>query len=902
MHDPCDVCRPGFLKVNDPVRGDDSSCIIVSKGPTNLSLANQPSRGVNTANLPIISPSKFAATNSPSTSPPSKPFDTSIPTIYYDIPRHTLLYKPVARKVRTIPDSITEEYHITRRLPDNPLEGLPSMPFHPPPFIPGVRFTQDRCDALDLDPAKWLWPDELNLVRWLVLVHETTFVWDPGERGRFKEEYFPPVKIATIKHDPWVEKNIPIGPAIFNEVIEIIRDKIQGGVYETSNAAYRSRWFPVTKKSGKLRLVHDLQPLNAVTIRDSSMPPFTDHLTEAFAGHAIYGMMDLYGGYDHRPLHPQSRDMTTFGTPLGPQRLTTLPQGFANSAQIFQADMCFILQDEIPRHTCPFIDDLPIKSVNTRYESPDGTYETIPENPGIRRFVWEHLIVVNRILQRLGNVGATVSATKFVLAAPSAVIVGHKCTIDGRVPEESKVQKVRDWPECQNISQVRGFLGTCGVLRMFIKDFSKIARPLINLTRKDVPFEFGTDQQVAMQRLKDAVMNSPALRRIDYESGREVILAVDTSVIAVGYILMQVGEDGKRYPARFGSLSLTEVESRYSQAKLELFGLYRALRAVRVWIFGVANLTVEVDAKYVKGMINNPDLQPNATINRWIAGILLFQFKLVHVSADKHTGADGLSRRPPSSLDPPEPDNHEDWLDHAYGFSMELLNDCSTKELTVETPSADTDRPLSFLAFVQVLQPTSSDVQIPRSLKAQARDERILDYREFLTTRVHPPEMSDTEFESFTGLATKFFILDGTLWRQDPHGQHKLYVAEAKRYRLIKEAHDDLGHKGVLTVRTRLMLRFWWPMIVDDVKWYIKTCHECQVRQTAKYHIPPTVPTPGGLFRKVHIDTMLMPRAGGYRYIVQARCSLTSYPEWRMMRLETALTLAAFVFEDILCR
>ncbi|KAJ8594371.1 hypothetical protein M405DRAFT_693057, partial [Rhizopogon salebrosus TDB-379] len=73
---------------------------------------------------------------------------------------------------------------------------------------------------------------------------------------------------------------------------------------------------------------------------------------------------------------------------------------------------------------------------------------------GIRRFIWEHCIVVNRILQRLGVVGATVSATKFVLAAPTAVIVGHKCTIEGRVPKESKVQKIRDWPECQNISQV----------------------------------------------------------------------------------------------------------------------------------------------------------------------------------------------------------------------------------------------------------------------------------------------------------------------------------------------------------------------------------------------------------------------------------------------------------------
>ena len=54
---------------------------------------------------------------------------------------------------------------------------------------------------------------------------------------------------------------------------------------------------------------------------------------------------------------------------------------------------------------------------------------------------------------------------------------------------------------------------------------------------------------------------------------------------------------------------------------------------------------VEVDAKYIKGMINNPDIQPNATINRWIAGILLFDFKLVHVPGTQHGGPDGLSRR-----------------------------------------------------------------------------------------------------------------------------------------------------------------------------------------------------------------------------------------------------------------
>ena len=150
---------------------------------------------------------------------------------------------------------------------------------------------------------------------------------------------------------------------------------------------------------------------------------------------------------------------------------------------------------------------------------------------------------------------------------------------------------------------------------------------------------------------------------------------MDTSLITVGFILSQEGEDGKHYPNQFCSISLTSVESRYSQAKLELYGLFRALRLVCVFIFGVTNLVVELDAKYIKGMINNPDLQPNATINRWISSILLFHFDLRHVSAEKHAGLDGLSWCPHAPLNPPKVNDIEGWLDNSYSFCITLLND-----------------------------------------------------------------------------------------------------------------------------------------------------------------------------------------------------------------------------------
>ena len=99
-------------------------------------------------------------------------------------------------------------------------------------------------------------------------------------------------------------------------------------------------------------------------------------------------------------------------------------------------------------------------------------------------------------------------------------------------------------------------------------------------------------------------------------------------------MLLQIGGDEKRYPARFGSIPWNEQESRYLQVKLELYGLFHALQAFRLWLIGLPKFTVETDAKYIKGMLNNPNIQPNAVINRWIAGILLFDFDLVHVPSD----------------------------------------------------------------------------------------------------------------------------------------------------------------------------------------------------------------------------------------------------------------------------
>ena len=170
---------------------------------------------------------------------------------------------------------------------------------------------------------------------------------------------------------------------------------------------------------------------------------------------------------------------------------------------------------------------------------------------------------------------------------------------------------------------------TVGVVRRWIKDFAKIARPLVLLTKKieSSIFEWNNDAQDAMEQLKLLATAAPPLIAIEYElvsnvthsEFREsdlglITIAVDSSTIGTGWILSQVVERGD-LPALFGSITFKPHESRYSQAKLELYGLFRALKAERHRLYGI-HFHVKVDARSLIEMINKPDLMPSAPGNR----------------------------------------------------------------------------------------------------------------------------------------------------------------------------------------------------------------------------------------------------------------------------------------------
>ncbi len=188
--------------------------------------------------------------------------------------------------------------------------------------------------------------------------------------------------------------------------------------------------------------------------------------------------------------------------------------------------------------------------------------------------------------------------------------------------------------------------------------------------QKDVEFTWTPQHDQAMEDLKTAIINSEALIPIDYISSHPVFLAIDSSWRAVGWILSQQCEDSQRRPSRFGLIGWNDRESRYSQPKIELYGLFRALHTLHIHIVGITDLIVEMDTQYIRGMLNNPDVQPNAAMNQWITAIKLFNFKLVHVPAEKHAGPDGLSQH---ELIPGEDDdngNPETWVDKVLSLGI----------------------------------------------------------------------------------------------------------------------------------------------------------------------------------------------------------------------------------------
>jgi hypothetical protein len=780
-------------------------------------------------------------------------------------------YKPVGKKVLPIN---------TSQPPVNPNPPLrrPPLSRNPyatpllqacPPVVYSEKVTKERCDALDFGPAGWLQPEEENLYRTILVLRGGALAFEDKDRGVLKETYASPYIFSTKEHTPWRQRPLPIPKAIQEDVIQLIKERLESGLYEEATSTYSGRWFVVQKKNGKFRLVHDLQELNRVTYRDAGLPPQIEEFIEEFMGYTCYSLVDIFGGYDQYPLDISSRDVTAFQTPIGPFRLTRLPQGFTNSVAVYQRMMTFIMAPEIPKTFNVFIDDGGIKGSKDYYNN-----DPISGNSGIRRFIWEHAVTLERILFRLEEAGLTVSGVKMSVAVPSLGLVGTNVSYEGRRIQTSKLNKIARFPRPTDVTELRGFLGVCTFVRIWVEGFAKITLPLRRLLCKDAEWLWTEDCERAFEEMKRRIGTDILLKKLEYgPDAGEIIIAIDSSHIAVGIGVFQVNKDGRRQPVRYESISFTPAESRYSQPKLELAGVAKALHRLRNVIWG-QHFVLEVDALYIKEMINAPEL-PNAAMTRWVRFILLFDFEFRHVAGKKHTLADGLSR-----VRRDEEDSEAEDLD-------DLIQEVYLHEVETATWKQETGDAWGKDFVVGVV--TDGEMDLWEELQ------------NFLTTLQRPNNISDIDWNRIRSLAPKYFLAEGRLWRRHlPHHQ-EVILDEQRREEFLRQLHDELGHRGRNETYRRIIERAWWPGISKAVAEYVRTCDACQKRKANQERESRHATLPVGIFTKVHFDAIHI-KEGPFPYFVSGRDDLSGWIEGRPLRKLTSKAVASFIQKDFLYR
>ena len=173
------------------------------------------------------------------------------------------------------------------------------------------------------------------------------------------------------------------------------------------------------KKAWKYRLINSAQGLNAVTIRDTSLPPSADDFSEEFAGFPLPCLLDLFLCYDQCILAPDSRDLMAFMTPFGLWKMTTLPQGYTNGVQVFDRVIQKVIKNVISENLGkPFIDDIAVK-LKTKSYFHDSNGRPKEVALGIRRFVLEAIISLDKVLANIERAGEAISGEKSSLLKES---------------------------------------------------------------------------------------------------------------------------------------------------------------------------------------------------------------------------------------------------------------------------------------------------------------------------------------------------------------------------------------------------------------------------------------------------------------------------------------------------
>jgi len=203
-----------------------------------------------------------------------------------------------------------------------------------------------------------------------------------------------------------------------------------------------------------------------------------------------------------------------------------------------------------------------------------------------------------------------------------------------------KVAGVRDWPNPHSVKEVRLFLGFCNFYRPFIAGFSKVAAPLHALTRKDAEYRWTEEAQKAFDNLKKRVTSSPILVQPDL--AKQFEMEVDASGFAIGAVLLQRQDDGKRHPVGYYSATLNAAERNYDIYNLELLAIVKSLRNWRPLLAGSSH-KIKVFSDHLNLQWWRDPQKISRQVAREVVELADYNIEIHHLKGTANGQADALS-------------------------------------------------------------------------------------------------------------------------------------------------------------------------------------------------------------------------------------------------------------------
>ncbi|GBG76918.1 hypothetical protein CBR_g23132 [Chara braunii] len=470
-------------------------------------------------------------------------------------------YKKVGVKAKPVPILITQEEEVYYREEREWIREMKERGEKGP-----CRLTKERVESMIIGEEDLLTEQEKGYIIDILREEHLSYAFDDDERGRLDVDKILMIRVHTVPHEPWNVR----GPRYPNredhrKVVAYLDGKIRTKVADYSYGPYASQWFCFIKPNGTLRWIQDLQKLNSVTVRDAEGLPYADLLSESCAGRSIITLIDLYSGYDQFSIYTADRPKMAMHTPRGLIHMCMALQGWTNVVAIVQRYMTRVMQPYCPNITSPYIDDLAIPGCHTK--------DLVEVLPGIRRFVWEHINDVVKVLKRLKEFNLIASGIKSRHCMKRAVILGFLCDEKGRRPDAKKTNKILEWPTpFKSITDVQSFLGTCGFWRIFIRRFAARVEHLRKLVRKGQKWGWGPKQQAAVEDIKTEFREGGLILGVpffDDDEKRSFVIETDAGPTALGKVLIQKDAEGQEKPLRFESRTLNAAERNYSHFKKE---------------------------------------------------------------------------------------------------------------------------------------------------------------------------------------------------------------------------------------------------------------------------------------------------------------------------------------------